>query len=97
MLNELSLIEEMLLNDLRVKMSYKLQKMLTIKCYRAIDIYEFARLCLHIDQILRDVESKSLENADYRRIADAIILSFVNKSEFESSTATDTTKSTICQ
>jgi hypothetical protein len=31
--NELSLIEKMLLNDLRVKMSYKLQKMLTIKCY----------------------------------------------------------------
>jgi hypothetical protein len=56
--NELSLIEEMLLNDFRVKMSYELQKMLTIECYRATDIDEFARLCLHIDQILRDVESE---------------------------------------
>jgi hypothetical protein len=87
----------MLLNDLRVKMSYELQKMLTIECYRATNIYKFARLCLHIDQILRDVESKSLKNADYRRIADATIFSSASESEFASSTATDTTKLTIRQ
>jgi hypothetical protein len=33
--------------------------MLAIETYKAIDLYEFFRLCLHIDQTLRDVENKS--------------------------------------
>jgi hypothetical protein len=71
--------------------------MLTIKCYRATDIYKFARLCLHIDQILREIESKSLKNADYRRIANSTIFSSVNELKFASSTAINTIKSTIRQ
>jgi hypothetical protein len=59
----------MLLNDLRVKISYELQTILIVKCYRVTDIYEFVRLCLYIDQILRDVEIKSSRNFNYRRIA----------------------------
>jgi hypothetical protein len=38
--------------------------MLAVKAYKTIDSYNFFRLCLHIDQTLRDVENKS---RSYRR------------------------------
>jgi hypothetical protein len=95
--NELSLIEKILLNDFRVKISYELQKMLTIKRYRATNIYEFVHLCFHIDQILRDIKNKLLRNANYRRIADTTIFLFTNKSKFASSTAINKIKLIIRQ
>jgi hypothetical protein len=33
--------------------------MLAVETYKTIDLYDFFRLCLHIDQTLRDVENKS--------------------------------------
>ncbi len=47
-----------LLKNLENKMFYELQKSLTSKSYKAIDLYEFAKLCQFIDQILRDVNVK---------------------------------------
>jgi hypothetical protein len=38
--------------------------MLAVETYKTIDLYDFFRLCLHIDQTLRDVENKS---RSYRR------------------------------
>jgi hypothetical protein len=91
----LSLIEKMLLNDLRVKMSYELQKVLIMKCYRVTDIYKFARLCLHIDQILRDIEIKSSKNSDYRRTAAIASISESTSATFSESI--EVIKSTIRQ
>ena len=65
--NELKFFEKLLLNEIRNKMSWKLQKQLTVEIYKVIDLYEFARLCMHIDQILRDVKAKSRA---YRRNLD---------------------------
>jgi hypothetical protein len=39
-------------------MSYELQKTLTTKFYKAIDLHEFAKMCRYIDQTLRDVDNK---------------------------------------
>jgi hypothetical protein len=47
-----------LLKDLKNKMSWDLQKILTSDIYKTIDLYEFVRLCQFIDQTLRDVNSK---------------------------------------
>jgi hypothetical protein len=50
--------ETILLKDLKNKLSWDLQKTLTSNIYKAIDLYEFVRLCQFIDQTLRDVNSK---------------------------------------
>lgn len=47
-----------LLEDLKDKMSYELQKGLASETYRATDLYEFAKLCQFTDQTLRDVDVK---------------------------------------
>jgi hypothetical protein len=39
-------------------MFYELQKSLASETYRAIDLYEFAKLCQFIDQTLREVDVK---------------------------------------
>ncbi len=44
--------------NLKNKMSFELQKILTFDIYKTIDLYEFARLCQFIDQTLRDVNTK---------------------------------------
>ncbi len=59
-----------LLKDLKNKMFWDLQRTLTSDIYKAIDLYEFARLCQFIDQTLRDVNSKA---------------KYINRDEYEES------------
>ncbi len=51
--------EIIFLKDFKNKMFWDLQRTLTSDIYKAIDLYEFARLCQFIDQTLRDVNSKA--------------------------------------
>lgn len=57
--------EVALLEDLKDKMSFDLQKTLASDVYKATDLHEFARLCQFTDQTLRDVESKSTRGRGY--------------------------------
>jgi hypothetical protein len=50
--------QKALLEDLKNTMSYELQKTLTTKFYKAIDLHEFAKMCRYIDQTLRNVNNK---------------------------------------
>jgi hypothetical protein len=50
--------QEALLEDLKDKMFYELQKTLAIESYKAIDLHEFAKMCRYTDQTLRDVNNK---------------------------------------
>jgi hypothetical protein len=50
--------QKTLLEDLKDKMFYKLQKTLAIESYKAIDLHEFAKMCRYTDQTLRDVNNK---------------------------------------
>ena len=49
---------DQLLNELRDKISSKLQKLLAIESNRTSDLYEFARLCLYINQTIRDADAR---------------------------------------
>jgi hypothetical protein len=51
--------QKTLLEDLKNKMSYELQKALAIESYKAIDLHEFVKMCRYTNQILRDVDNKS--------------------------------------
>ncbi len=51
--------QEALLEDLKDKMSYELQKALATESYKATDLHEFAKMCRYTDQTLRDVDNKS--------------------------------------
>jgi hypothetical protein len=51
--------QKALLENLKNKMSYELQKTLATKLYKAIDLHEFAKMCRYIDQTLKDVNNKS--------------------------------------
>jgi hypothetical protein len=51
--------QKALLEDLKDKMFYELQRTLTIESYKTIDLHEFAKMCRYTDQILRDVNNKS--------------------------------------
>jgi hypothetical protein len=51
--------QKALLEDLKNKMSYELQKTLAIESYKATDLHEFAKMCRYTDQTLRDVDNKS--------------------------------------
>jgi hypothetical protein len=51
--------QKTLLEDLKDKMFYELQKTLTTKSYKATDFHEFVKMCRYIDQTLRDVNNKS--------------------------------------
>jgi hypothetical protein len=47
--------QKTLLEDLKNKMFYELQKTLTTKSYKAINLHEFVKMCRYINQMLRDV------------------------------------------
>jgi hypothetical protein len=49
----------MLIENLKDKMSYELQRAMINKSYDVNDIYVFARRCLYTDQLLRDIEEKT--------------------------------------
>jgi hypothetical protein len=51
--------QKTLLEDLKDKMFYELQKTLTTKSYKAIDLHEFVKMCRYTDQTLKDVNNKS--------------------------------------
>jgi hypothetical protein len=50
--------QEALLEDLKNKMSYELQKVLAIESYKATDLHEFVKMCRYTNQTLRDVNNK---------------------------------------
>jgi hypothetical protein len=50
--------QKTLLKDLKDKMSYELQKTLTIELYKTIDLHEFVKMCKYTNQTLRDVNNK---------------------------------------
>jgi hypothetical protein len=50
--------QKTLLEDLKDKMSYELQKVLAIESYKVIDLHEFAKMCRYTDQTLRNVDNK---------------------------------------
>jgi hypothetical protein len=50
--------QEALLEDLKNKMSYELQKVLAIESYKATDLHEFVKMCRYTDQTLRDVNNR---------------------------------------
>jgi hypothetical protein len=50
--------------------------MLTVKAYKTIDLYDFFRLCLHINQTLRDVENESRSYRRSESIESSIELTF---------------------
>ncbi len=47
------------LEDLKDKMSYELQKALTIESYKTTDLHKFVKMCRYTNQILRNVNNKS--------------------------------------
>jgi hypothetical protein len=51
--------QEALLEDLKDKMSYELQKTLAIESYKTTDLHEFVKMCRYTNQILRNVNNKS--------------------------------------
>ncbi len=50
--------QETLLEDLKDKMSYELQKVFAIESYKATDLHEFVKMCRYTNQTLRDVNNK---------------------------------------
>ncbi len=82
--------EAILLKDLKDKMFWDLQKTLTSDIYKTTDLYEFARLCQFIDQILRDVDNKTknFNRDDYEES-----ISKVNINNQESSRDQNTSRS----
>jgi hypothetical protein len=50
--------QKTLLEDLKNKMSYELQKTLTIESYKTIDLHEFVKMCRYTNQTLRNVNNK---------------------------------------
>ncbi len=51
--------QKTLLEDLKNKMSYELQKTFIIESYKATDLHEFVKMCRYTNQILRNVNNKS--------------------------------------
>jgi hypothetical protein len=70
--------QEALLEDLKDKMSYELQKALAIESYKATDLHEFVKMCRYTNQTLRDVNNK------FRNIRE----DFANEAEREEITVT---------
>ena len=58
LVHELNHSKKTLLNELRLKMSFQLQKILAIEFYRVIDIHEFIKLCMHTKRIWKSINAK---------------------------------------
>ncbi len=50
--------QKTLLEDLKNKMSYELQKTLAIESYKTIDLHEFVKMCRYTNQTLKNVNNK---------------------------------------
>jgi hypothetical protein len=81
--------ETILLKDLKNKMFWDLQKTLTSNIYKAIDLYEFVRLCQFTDQTLRDVDSKirNVNRDDYEESISKNNASYQESSRDQSNTS----------
>jgi hypothetical protein len=51
--------KKMLIEDLKNKMSFELQKVMVNEFFGIIELHAFARKCQYTDQVLRDVENKA--------------------------------------
>ncbi len=51
--------QKTLLEDLKDKMLYELQKVLAIESYKATDVHKFVKMCRYTNQILREMNNKS--------------------------------------
>jgi hypothetical protein len=65
--------QKTLLEDLKNKMLYELQKIFAIKSYKTTDLHESVKMCQYTNQTLRDVNNK------FRNIEE----DFVNNAELE--------------
>ncbi len=81
--------ETILLEDLKNKMFWDLQKTLTSNIYKAIDLYEFARFCQFTDQTLRDVDNKirNVNRDDYEESISKNNASYQESSHDQSNTS----------
>ncbi len=81
--------ETILLEDLKNKMFWDLQKTLTSDIYKAIDLYEFVRLCQFTNQTLRDVNSKikNVNRDDYEESTSKNNASYQRSSRDQSNTS----------
>ncbi len=50
--------QKTLLEDLKDKMSYELQKVLAIESYKATDLHKFVKMCRYTNQTLRNMNNK---------------------------------------
>ncbi len=50
--------QKTLLEDLKNKMSYELQKVLVIESYKATDLHEFIKMCRYTNQTFKNVNNK---------------------------------------
>ncbi len=57
--------QDALLENLKNKMFYELQKVLVIESYKIIDLHEFAKMCRYTDQTLRNVNNKFRNIRDF--------------------------------
>jgi hypothetical protein len=57
--------QKTLLEDLKNKMSYELQKILAIESYKVTDLHEFAKMCRYTDQTLKNVNNKFKNIRDF--------------------------------
>jgi hypothetical protein len=74
--------QDALLENLKNKMSYELQKILAIESYKVIDLHEFVKMCKYIDQTLRDVNNKSRREEFFNDAArDEEVIVIVNSNQ----------------
>ena len=55
-IDNLKYTNDQLLNELRDKIFSKLQKLLAVESSKTSDLYKFVRLCLYIDQTIRNAD-----------------------------------------
>jgi uncharacterized iron-regulated protein len=73
--------QEALLEDLKDKMFYELQKTLTIESYKTTDFHEFVKMCRYTNQTLRDVNNKSRREEFFNNVEREEIIVIVNSNQ----------------
>ncbi len=74
--------QKTLLEDLKDKMSYELQKVFAIESYKATDLHEFVKMCRYTNQILRNVNNKSRREEFFSDVTrDEEIIVIVNSNQ----------------
>ncbi len=73
--------QEALLEDLKDKMFYELQKTLTIESYKATDLHEFVKMCRYTNQILKNMNNKSRREEFFNDAEREEIIIIVNSNQ----------------